>query len=206
VSKALIPLWGAALGAIGAVIYTQLSKVAPLRVSELVVAILWGALAFAPRENPKFGKTSVIILVAGIGIRWVALDAPVAPMIMWMGIASQTVARSSMITMAWASRPVSDSAAEKLGETLTIPVGLFAMAIGGVAAIYSLPQGLQIGLVIIAGTYLIVRTVQWAAYRYLGGVTGDSLGLTQLLTELLILLLFAWVARAMATIATKVVT
>jgi len=132
---------------------------------------LWGRrldiCARARIQGSGRGQRSSSLLE--IAIRWFALDAPIAPIIMWMGNrVNKPVSRSAMITMAWACRPVSDSAAEKIRCAADDPSGGVRKSRSArLPQSTRLPQGLQIGLVIIAGTYLIVRTVAVGlSYRY----------------------------------------
>lgn len=179
-------LLGVALGALGVLVYLDLPK-ASLRLTEIAVAVLWGALAFAPRENSRFGVAAAVILVAGTTVRWLALDALQPARVVEVYLASQTVPRAAMIVMAWVSRPAGNGSAESFAKRLTIPVALIAIVIGIGAAFLC---GVRPGMGILVGVYLIVRVVIWFSYRYAGGLTGDSLGATQVLTELFVLLMF----------------
>jgi adenosylcobinamide-GDP ribazoletransferase len=180
----LSPRWllpyGIALGAFGALIYLQWPH-------PILPALLFGGLAFAPREQRGVNVTAVVVLVSSVLLRWLALDSLLPSQVLAVCIASQVVSRSAMLTIAWVSTPSGNGAAEKVGANLTIPVAIAVMILGFAAAFYC---GLRPGMGILVGAYLIVRAVRWISYRYAGGVTGDSLGLTQLLTELFVLLMF----------------
>lgn len=179
-------LLGVALGALGVLVYLDLPK-ASLTLTEVLIATFWGALAFAPREAPRFGIAAGAVLVAGVAVRWFALDALLPARVLEVYIASQTVPRAAMIVMAWVSRPAGNGTAERFGAKLTIPVAMIAIVVGIAAALLC---GVRPGMGILVGSYLIVRLVIWFSDRYAGGLTGDSLGITQLLTELFVLLLF----------------
>src|SRR5690242_960869 len=99
----------------GAAIYILLSKVAPVQVAELAVAILWGALAFAPRERGRLAAADFAVAAAAIAVRWFALDAVMPSQLLAIGIASQCVPRASMLALAWVSTPAGAGPAEKFG-------------------------------------------------------------------------------------------
>lgn len=180
----LNPLWrllyGVALGTAGAFIYLQWPH-------PILPALLFGGLAFVPREQRRVSVTAVVIVVASVILRWIAFDALSPSQVLAVCIAAQVVSRSAMLTLAWVSTPSGDGTAEELGAGLTIPLAIVIMIIGFAAAFYC---GLRPGMMIVVGAYLIVRAVRWISCRYAGGVTGDSLGATQLGTELFVLLMF----------------
>jgi cobalamin synthase len=114
----LLPLYGAAIGAMGAGIYFAIlhlflprsAAALPIKLDELLVATLWGALAFLPRERRRFGIAGAIAIAAGIAIRWLALDALAPGRTIEVFIASQTVPRAAIVAIAWASRPAGEGA------------------------------------------------------------------------------------------------
>jgi len=185
----LFPAFGALIGAIGAGIYLGLPRGAtalPI-IDEVLIAALWGALAFAPHEDRRFGIASAISITASIAIRWFAIDALVPGPVVQVFIAAQTVPRAAVVAIAWASRPAAAGAGLAFSSTLTTPVALIAIAEGIAAAMLC---GLRPGLAILVGAYLIIRAVRWFWYRYAGGVNADAFGATQLLIEMFVLLLF----------------
>jgi len=97
--------------------------------------------------------------------------------------------RWAMVTLAWASpyaRPEGGLAAPFLAHLSWMHV---SMATGVLIAALSLTLGLQSGLIsLVAGTGILV--VLWAACRtWFGGITGDTLGATNEVMEILFLLL-----------------
>ncbi len=191
------PLYGAATGALGAGVYLAILHLSityaargatwPIRLDELLVATLWGALAFTPHEQRQFGISSAIVIAASIAIRWLAIDALVPGRTIEVFVAAQTVPRAAMVTIAWASRPSGEGRGYGFSSSLTTPAALIAIAEGAAAALLC---GLRPGLAILAGAYVIIRAVRWFSYRYVGGVNADSFGSTQLLIEIFVLLLF----------------
>jgi cobalamin synthase len=159
----------------------------PIKLDELLVATLWGALAFLPRERRRFGIAGAIAIAAGIAIRWLALDALAPGRTIEVFIASQTVPRAAIVAIAWASRPAGEGAGHEFSTALRTPIALIAIAEGIAAALLC---GLRPGLAILAGAYVIIRAVRGFSYRYSGGVNADSFGATQSLIEIFVLLLF----------------
>jgi cobalamin synthase len=193
-----LPLYGAAIGAAGAYVclvdgvLEALPDSSPARWMIPALGIFWGVLAFAPRERRRFGMADVVIMAAGIGIRWLAIDGlamgTLASERVWgIFIAAQTVPRAAMVAIAWVSRPAGEGAGYEFSSTLTTPGALMAITEGVAAALLC---GLRPGLAILAGAYVIIRAVRWFSYRYAGGVNADSFGATQLLIEMFVLLLF----------------
>jgi hypothetical protein len=191
----LLPLYGAAIATIGAGIYFAIlylylpgeAIALPIKLDELLVSALWGALAFLPHERRSIGLAGASTFVASIALRWLAIDALVPGRTIEVFIAAQTVPRAAMVAIAWASRPAGEGAGFGFSSALTTPVALIAIAEGVAAALVC---GLRPGLAILAGAYVIIRAVRWFSYRYVGGVDANSFGATQLLIEIFVLLLF----------------
>ncbi len=102
-------------------------------------------------------------------------------------VVAQVIPRASMIALAWVSRPAPWGLGYEFSSTLVSWEALIAILEGVAAAMW---LGIRPGVMILAGTYLILRLVQWLSYRYQGGVNADALGMAQLLTEFFVLLLF----------------
>jgi cobalamin synthase len=193
-----LPLYGAVLGATGAFIYltalawgARSSLAMPIAAGQVLVAMLWGGLSFAPREQRRVGIFAGVMLIAGIGLRWFAIGALPLSRIYEIFVASQTVPRAAIVVMTWASRPAADGEGYEFSAGLSTLPSVIAMTIGLVAGLYC---GLRAGLAMVVGVYLIIRGVRWFGYRYAGGVNGDTLGITQLLIELFVLFLFTCAA------------
>jgi cobalamin synthase len=182
----LLPLFGAAIGVVGALVYTGSTKTLPISAIELVIAALWGVLAF-PYERRSFGAVGAIVIAASIAARWFALEALVPGRVLELFIAAQTVPRVAIIALAWVSRPAGTGIVYEFSSRLTTPVALIAMALGTAAALLC---GLRPGAMILVGAYLIIRGVRWFSYRYFGGVNANSFAATQLLTEMFVLVMF----------------
>ncbi len=189
------PLYGAAIGGIGAMAYFVIPNLyvprapspLPIWLAEFVVATLWGALAFAPSERRRFGGADAIVVAASIAIRWLAIDHLATMRVLAIFMAAQAVPRATVIALAWASRPAPSGVGYTFSSTLNTWIALVAMAEGCVAAFAC---GFRPAAMMLAGAYLIARLVRWLSYRYRGGVSADSLGTAQLLTEFFVLLLF----------------
>lgn len=190
-----LPLFGALVGTMGAGIYFAIlhmylprgATALPIKLDELLVATLFAVLAFLPHERRSIGLAGIVTFVASLAIRWLAIDALVPGRTMEVFIAAQTVPRAAIVAIAWASRPSGTGAGFGFSSALTTPVALTAITEGIAAAMLC---GLRPGLAILAGAYVIIRAVRWFSYRYAGGVNADSFGVTQLLIEMFVLLLF----------------
>ena len=179
----LLPLCGAAMGAIGAFFYAEL----PIPFAALLIAVTWSALAFVPRESERFGIADAVNMAAAAAVRWLAIEHLATGRALTIFIAAQAVPRAAMIVLAWVSRPAPAGAGYAFSSTLETWMALIAMAAGFAAAFAC---GLRPAAMILAGAYLIGRLVQWISYRVRGAVNADSFGAAQLLTELYVLLLF----------------
>lgn len=172
----LIPLLGIALGAIGV----------PLAPHYALLATVWTLAALLPQESGDFSRLLITMISGGIA-RWLMLDWFGGTNILACFIAIETVPRAALIAMAWTSRPANTGAIDKFLASLSTPVAVAAMIIGAIAAFAT---GIRQGIVILLGCYLLIRAIRWFSYRMLGGINADTLGITQLLSELGILLLF----------------
>lgn len=179
-SAAFFPAIGAALGAAGAAIYLA----APGMWGALGAVALWTAIAgVAMFENRRAG---VAILALSFAARWWALAHLVDASVWEILIASQAVPRAAMAAMAWVSRPAAKGLA--LSAALTTPAALIAIGQGIAAA---LGCGTRLGIVMILGSYVVIRAVQWGFYKGTGGVNRDSLAVTEQALEIFILALAA---------------
>lgn len=183
------PLAGAVLGAAGAGIYLAAAHVLPSSVSALLTIVFWTAASAALHQRPA-GISGAMVLGVSAVVRWQALDRVVqTPGLLIVCIAAQCVPRSALIVMAWTSRPAGTGWAYELSSKLTTPAALIALAQGLAAALLC---GLRGGVVIILGSYVIARLARAYSYKRIGGVSGQSLGLTEQLIEVFILAFFAW--------------
>ncbi len=181
----LIPLIGVALGSVGALL-------APHYV---LVAILWTLAAMLPHESDDLSKLAITTISSGIA-RWILLGWFGGSNILACFIAVETVPRAAMIAIAWTSRPENSGRIDPFLARLTTPVALGSIAIGAIAALAS---GTRAGIVIILGCYLLIRAIRWFSYRMISGINAETLGITQLLSELLVLFLFGCASCRLVT-------
>jgi cobalamin synthase len=181
----LLPVYGAAIGAIGAAVYLKSPKALPNSAAAFLAAALWTALALLPREQTT--RVNVIAIGAAFAVRWLAIDHLATGAVLPIFVAAQTVPRAAMIVLAWMSRPAPSGSGYAFSSTLNTWIALIAMAMG-IAAAFAC--GLRPAAMILAGAYLIGRLVQWISYRVRGGLNAESLGVTQLSIELYVLLIF----------------
>jgi adenosylcobinamide-GDP ribazoletransferase len=189
-AAAWFPLVGAALGAAGAGVY----RIFPSSIAALACVVFWAAAGRVLHEG-RLGSSAVAVSAVAMSAaaRWLALENFAAgPSILAVCLAAQAVPRAAIVGLAYVSRPVSRPAGTGLGyalsSTLTTPAAVAALAQGILAAFVC---GARAGVVLIVGTFLIVRLARDFAYKRCGGVTGDCLGATEQVLEIFILAVFA---------------
>jgi adenosylcobinamide-GDP ribazoletransferase len=210
-AAAWFPLVGAALGAAGAGVFLGLGHFLPISLAALATVAFWAAISGVLHEDgladaadalragrsqdrvvailkdPRIGTFGAVAVAISILARWQALEYMLAPNVWIACIAAQAVPRAAMVGLAWTSRPAGSGLGHALTSTLTTPIALFALAQGLIAAMLC---GVQLGLMLIAGAYVIARLARWYFYSRLGGVNGDCLGATEQILEIYALLLF----------------
>src|SRR5262249_36600047 len=125
--------------------------------------------------------------VVSIVARWQAVEHLAAGRILEIMIASQAVPRAAIVALAWISRPAGTGLGLAFSSTLTTPAAALAILQGIVAA---LACGIRPGVVILLGSYLVIRMTQSYFYKRIGGINGDCLGATEQILEIFILVLF----------------
>lgn len=187
------PLIGAAMGAAGAALYVAGSGVLPAWLVSLIVVAFWSAIAPVPREK---GSRGMAMLLIGLGLiaRWQALENLATLQVWAVLIASQAVPRAAMVAVAWVSRPAGTGLGLAFASTLTTPFAVIALLEGAAAAFACGPRA---GLVILLGSYVVIRLAQMYFYHRHGGIDGDALGATEQATEILVLVLFTCRACAL---------
>jgi adenosylcobinamide-GDP ribazoletransferase len=210
-SAALFPLVGAILGAAGAFIYLEAAKVIPGSLAALLTVAFWTLISGTMHEDgladiadalragrtqekmlailkdSRIGTFGAVAIVLSFVARWQAVEQIGDPRILQILIAAQAVPRAAMVALAWISRPVGTGLGLAFASTLTTPSALLAIAQGILAAFLSGPRA---GIVIVAGSYAVIRIARWYFYRRIGGVNGDCLGATEQILEIFILVLF----------------
>lgn len=136
-------------------------------------------------KDSRIGAFGALALVYVVALRWQALvRLPASPVTELS--ACLAVSRAALIAQAWISRPLGDGLGAAFARDLSTPTAIIALASG--LALAFLP-GLETGFVILAGaafsTWILNR---WFDAR-LGGVNGDCLGATCLVSETFCLLL-----------------
>jgi adenosylcobinamide-GDP ribazoletransferase len=210
-AAAFFPLVGAMLGAAGTGVYLLLGAAFPVSIAALATVAFWlaisgvlhedglGDVADAVRagrtrermlailKDSRIGTFGAVAILLSVLARWQALESLATPRFWEAMIASQAVPRAAMVVMAWCSRPAGSGLGSALASTLNTPVALVAMAQGVAAALLC---GWRPGLIIIAGSTLIIQLTRGWFYRRLGGVNGDCLGFTEQILEIFVLVLF----------------
>lgn len=177
------PLWGAVLGAAGAGIFVAVGRAIPPSLAALLTVAFWTGLSGVPREDARIGAAGAAALILSVVARWQALEHLANPQVLVICIAAQAAPRAAMVALAWVSRPAG-SGLLAFSSTLTTPAALAAIALGIAASFLG---GFRAGVIIIAGTYLILRLAQWHCYKRIGGINLNCLAATEQALEIFIL-------------------
>jgi len=210
-AAALFPLVGGMLGAAGAGIFLLASAAFPVSIAALATVgfcvVISGVLhedgladvadavragrsrdrMLAILKDSRIGTYGAVAVLLSVLARWQALESLATPRVLEVLIASQAVPRAAIVAMAWCSRPAGSGLGAALASTLGTPAALVAIAQGAVAALLC---GWRPGLILIAGSVLVVQALRGWFYRRLGGVNGDCLGFTEQVLEILVLVMF----------------
>jgi adenosylcobinamide-GDP ribazoletransferase len=210
-AAAFFPLVGAILGAAGAGIYLLTSAAFPISIAALATVAFWVVISgvlhedgladvadavragrsrdrmLAILKDSRIGTYGAIAVLLSVLARWQALEFLATPRVLEVLIASQAVPRAAIVAMAWCSRPAGSGLGAALASTLGTPAALVAIAQGAAAALLC---GWRPGLILIAGSVLVVQALRGWFYRRLGGVNGDCLGFTEQVLEIFVLVMF----------------
>jgi len=210
-SAAYFPLVGALLGLAGGGIFAGAARILPVSLAALLTVAFWAAISgvlhedgladvadamragrtpekmLAILKDSRIGTFGTVAVVLSVLARWQALEHIAAPKIIAACVAAQALARSGMVAMAWVSRPAGTGLGMALSASLSTPVAIAAIVQGVAAAFIG---GARVGLVMLAGSYVVIRAARWYFYRRIGGVNGDCLGATEQLLEIFALLVF----------------
>jgi adenosylcobinamide-GDP ribazoletransferase len=206
------PLIGAMLGAAGAGLFIGGSQFLPVSLAALLTVAFWTVMTGVLHEDgladiadalragrtrekmltilkdSRIGTFGAVAIVLSVVARWQALEHIPLSRVLEACVAAQAVPRAAMVALAWISRPFGTGLGEAFSASLATPSALAAIAQGIAAALLC---GLRPGLVIIAGSYIVVRVAQWYFYKRIGGINGDCLGATEQMLEILVLILMA---------------
>jgi adenosylcobinamide-GDP ribazoletransferase len=206
------PLVGAMLGAAGGGLFLAANQALPPSLAALIAVAFWTVISgvlhedgladvadamragrtrekmLAILKDSRIGTYGAVAIVLSLVARWQALEHVPAARILMFCIVAQAVPRAAIVALAWLSRPSGEGLGFAFSSSLTTTGALIAIA-QGIAA--SMLLGWRPGLLIVAGTYLIVRGARSYFYKRIGGVNGDCLGATEQLLEIFILILFA---------------
>jgi adenosylcobinamide-GDP ribazoletransferase len=205
------PLAGALIGAGGAAVFYYAGRWLPMAVASFLAVLFWIAISGALHEDgfgdiadairagrsrdlmlqilkdSRVGTYGAVAVFVSFTLRWQALQFFATPRWLEVMIASQVMARASMVALAWVSRPLDTGLGYELASTLSSPVAIAVIVQGAIAALFT---GWRSGIALIVGTWLILRLLRWFFESRLGGVNGDCLGAAGQIIEILTLLLF----------------
>jgi adenosylcobinamide-GDP ribazoletransferase len=210
-SAALFPLVGAMLGAAGAGIYLAALKAIPMSLAALLTVAFWTVISgmlhedgladvadalrsgrstdkmMAILKDSRLGTFGTVAIVLSFLARWQAIGQLADSRVLQIFIAAQAVPRAAMVALAWVSRPAGTGLGLTFSSTLTTPAAVIAIAQGVIAAFVC---GLRPGIVMVAVSYVVIRSARWYFYRRIGGVNGDCMGATEQILEIFVLVLF----------------
>ena len=187
---ALLPLFGAALGAAGGILYLAASRVLSAPAAALVAVLFWASasnafredrLIGAPRENLQ--RTGILARLLTASVWLVALPRLDVQRVLLVCVAGQCVSRAAVMAVAWVSRPAAGGL--ELSARLRSGAVMAALAQGVLAAGLC---GARAGAVILISTYLAIRAARWWLYRTRGGIDGNGISSLRLLVEMLAVL------------------
>lgn len=144
-------------------------------------------------KDSRIGSYGALALVLAIGIKAAALAALPLPQAIVATLLAHCASRAAAVSLIRSlpyARDVGEAKARPLAErvsagTLAIALGWVGVAFVGASLVERDAMPSVIGLLAAAlGTWLLGRWFR----RRLGGITGDTLGATQQVTELLVLL------------------
>jgi adenosylcobinamide-GDP ribazoletransferase len=210
-SAIFFPLIGAILGAAGAGIYLAAVRALPPSLAALLTVAFWAGISgvlhedgladvadamragrtqekmLAILKDSRIGTFGAVALLISVLARWQAIEHVETARLLEVCVAAQAVPRAALGALAGVARPVGTGLALAFCSTLTTPAAIAAIVQGVLAAFLC---GVRPGLIIVIGTYLILRLARWYFYRRIGGVNGDCLGATEQVLEILILVFF----------------
>ena len=210
-AAAFFPLVGAMLGAAGAGVFLLASAAFPISIAALATVGFWVVISgilhedgladvadavragrsrdrmLAILKDSRIGTYGAIAVLLSVLARWQALEFLATPRVLEVLVASQAVPRAAIVAMAWCSRPAGSGLGAALASTLGTPAALVAIAQGAAAALLC---GWRPGLILIAGSVLVVQALRGWFYRRLGGINGDCLGFTEQVLEIFVLVMF----------------
>ncbi|HBY62612.1 MAG TPA: adenosylcobinamide-GDP ribazoletransferase [Solibacterales bacterium] len=206
------PIVGAWLGLLGAAVYEALRPHVPF--AALLVVVVWilvtGALhedglgdvadgvragrtperIAAIMEDSRVGTYGAAAIVVSVLVRWnavAALPPPVTPKL----VAALALSRASMVLLGWASRPYGEGIGTVFMSGLTTPVAA-AVIVQALAA--SFLCGPMAGVVLAGAAGAVVLVARAWFHARLGGVTGDCMGATGQVVEMVSLVLLSCAA------------
>ncbi|SLN20722.1 adenosylcobinamide-GDP ribazoletransferase [Pseudooctadecabacter jejudonensis] len=154
---------------------------------------LWGGWTSERRldimKDSHTGAYGVIALILGLGLRWVALTAVIDAGALWAGlIATAMLSRAAMVPlMARLPHARSTGLSHSVGQP-SITTARLAEALGVAACVILFGWW---GLALVAVALVTATACAWIANAKIAGQTGDILGATQQMTEIMLLLAMA---------------
>ena len=168
---ALLPVWGALVGAVGAQLLERGTPV-------WVVLLAWIVCTRLEQRVLRLSNWYLLASALAAGVWWAA-----APFTLGSAVIAHAVARAAIISLVWISRPAAS------GSTLPVTTwgSCVAIAGGACAAFAVLP--IRSAVSVLALACLVVRMVREWSYRRNGGVGQVDLAVAKGVTEVSIVVL-----------------
>ena len=210
-SAAFFPLVGAWLGILGAALLDWTRTQVPFTVAALLVLAFWALITGALHEDgfadcadafragrpadkilavlkdSRIGAHGALALILSTLIRWQALSAIVAEPAPALA-AAHGLSRAAAVGLAWITPPAGSGLGYFLSKTMTTPAALVAIMQGALLCAWC---GGRMGVILAAGTVLVVLLARRYFLLRIGGVNGDCLGATAHVVEMFCLVLFS---------------
>jgi hypothetical protein len=154
----------------------------------IVVALIfvaWVGLALVEQKALKLPAMVHVIGAAVVAPLFLLVDPVRTAFVVTAALA---VGRAAMISLLWVSRPAAEGIA--IGRALRTSTVIVALLVGVGAALLC---GIRSAILIVLAGYIVVRGVREYWYKRRGGIDGLSLSITLRISELVTVLIGAFV-------------
>ena len=168
---ALLPVWGALVGAVGAQLLERGTPV-------WVVLLAWIVCTRLEQRVLRLSNWYLLASALAAGVWWAA-----APVAMGPAVTAHAAGRAAMISLAWISRPAAS------GSPLPVTTWGACAAIGVGGLVIFAARPIRPAVAVLAVACLVVRLVREWSYRRNGGVGQVDLAVAKGVTEVSIVVL-----------------
>lgn len=187
---ALYPLWGALLGGTDTVLWLRPFFFMPFLFAAGWLLIVWLLAGVAEARFLAVPAWRHVLGAVALSPVWfyVLVNVISDRRLLLVAVAAHSVARASVVAMAWVSRPAKEGVA--LCTNLNSLSAGLAIGCGGIAALLC---GIRPAVLMLLVGSLVIRLLREWYYRRLGGINATALSITQRITELSTLLIAVFV-------------